>query len=203
MSTAEIRPTPRKRTRDPNRAAKILAAARQLFYERGFHAVSVDEIGEAAGATGAAIYRYFANKEEILSTLFDEAQDRYLVVLPPDGDDPVADLRELVGAHLAITLEERELGSIWAHEHRALSGEYQRRLRRRTRQYVDRWVDALRRVFPERSDADLRAAANAAIGTTTMMISSPGRKITAREAAIVKQMVIAGLLSLAEPTTDD
>ncbi|MCW3040419.1 MAG: TetR/AcrR family transcriptional regulator, partial [Solirubrobacterales bacterium] len=74
MSTAEVRGDgagPRtRRARDPDRGSKILAAALRLFHERGFHAVSVDEIGEAAGATGAAIYRHFTGKEEILATLF-------------------------------------------------------------------------------------------------------------------------------------
>jgi AcrR family transcriptional regulator len=186
----------RKRTRDPNRGARILDAARVLFYERGFHAVAVDEIGEAAGATGAAIYRYFANKEEILSTLFDEAQDKYLVAIPERRDDPLEEVRDLVTRHLDITLEQRELGSIWAHEHRALSPEHARRINRRSLEYLRQWVDILRRAFPERSDEDLMAAAGAAIGTTTSMISRPGRPISDRETEIVREMIIAGLLSL-------
>jgi len=191
---------PRKRTRDPNRAAKVLAAARQLFYERGFHGVSVDEIGEAAGATGAALYRYFSSKEEVLSTLFDDAQDRYLVAIPDVSEDPVADLRILVERHLAITLEQRELGSIWAHEHRALSAEHARRLERRSKQYVDQWVACLARVLPERPIGDLYAAAGAAIGTTTSLVARPGREVSEHEQALVHRMIIAGLLALSEPT---
>lgn len=192
----------RKRTRDPDRAAKVLAAARRLFYERGFHAVTVDEIGEAAGATGAALYRYFASKEELLSTLFDEAQDRMLVAIPDATDDPLEDVRTLVDRNLRITLEQRELGSIWAHEHRALSPEHTRRLDRRSRQFVDQWVVCLGRAFPDRSDVDLYVAATAAIGTTTSLVARPGRVVPVREQAIVRQMIVAGLMSLAEPTSD-
>jgi len=192
--------TPKKRTRDPNRAAKVLAAARQLFYERGFHAVSVDEIGEAAGATGAALYRYFSSKEEVLSTLFDEAQDRYLVAIPDPSDDPAEDVRILVERHLAITLEQRELGSIWAHEHRALSAEHARRLERRSKQYIDQWVACLGRALPDRPTGDLYAAAGAAIGTTTSLVARPGREVSAREQQLVQQMIVAGLLALVDPT---
>jgi AcrR family transcriptional regulator len=188
----------RKRVRDPNRARRILDAALALFYERGFHAVSVDEIGEAAGATGAAIYRYFSGKEEILATLFDEAQDRYLVAVPEPSDDPLQDVRELVARHLAITFEQRELGSIWANEHRALSPEHARRVNRRSRKYLDEWVEILGRAFPERRQDELLTAADAAIGTTTSMISRPGRPIRDSETALVRQMVIAGLMSLGE-----
>jgi AcrR family transcriptional regulator len=188
----------KKRIRDPNRARRILDAALSLFYERGFHAVSVDEIGEAAGATGAAIYRYFSGKEEILATLFDEAQDRYLVAVPEQTDDPLEDVRELVTRHLAITFEQRELGSIWAHEHRALSAEHGRRVHRRSRKYLGEWVEILGRAFPARTEDELLTAADAAIGTTTSLISRPGRPISDSQTALVRQMIIAGLLSLGE-----
>lgn len=191
---------PKKRTRDPNRGRKILDAARELFYERGFHAVAVDEIGEAAGATGAAIYRYFTNKEEILSTLFDEAQDRYLVAIPDEQDDPIAELEELVRRHLEITLAQREMASIWAHEHRSLTGEHERRVNRRTREYLNQWVAILKRAFPHRDERDLMFAAVAATGTTTSLISRPGRAISDRETEIVRQLIVAGLMSLAEPS---
>lgn len=188
-----------RRARDPDRGAKILAAASRLFLERSFNAVSVDEIGEAAGATGAAIYRHFASKEEILSTLFDEALDQYLVAIPnarPHPADPVADLEALVHRHVAFTIAHRELASLWAHEHRTLTGDYLRRINRRTRQYVDRWVDVLRRVFPDRQDDDLYAGTLAAIGTTNSLSAGPSGPLGERQQAIVCQMLMASLLSL-------
>lgn len=196
-STGGERPK-RGRRRDPDRGTKILAAARTLFYERGFHAVSVDEIGEAAGATGAAIYRHFSSKEEILSTLFDEALDQYLVAIPEPDEDPRVELEALVRNHVAFTIEHRELAYIWAFEDRALEGEYQRRLERRSRQHIDRWLVVMRRAFPERPDEDLLSATLAAIGTASAVVARPGREITAREAAIVCQMLIAGMLTLGE-----
>jgi len=189
----------KRRRRDPDRGAKILAAARTLFYERGFHAVSVDEIGEAAGATGAAIYRHFSGKEEILSTLFDEALDQYLVAIPDPDPDPLVELEALVRNHVAFTLDHRELACIWAFEDRALTGEYKRRLERRSRQHIDRWIKVMRRAFPERADEDLLSAAEAAIGTASAVVSRPGREISERESAIVCQMLIAGLQTLGEP----
>ncbi len=37
----------------------ILKAAKDLFYERSFAAVGVDEIGQRAGVTGPMIYSHF------------------------------------------------------------------------------------------------------------------------------------------------
>lgn len=195
---SSVEPGPRrKRTRDPDRGPKILAAAQRLFYERGFHAVSVDEIGEAAGATGAAIYRHFSNKDEILVTLFDAAQDRYLLAIPDRGGDPLRELDELVERHLRITLENRELATIWAHETRTLSLPDSRRLNRRTRQYLDSWVGCLRRAFPHRSDRELLAAANAAIATTLSLATQQDHRPSEQETDTVLRIVCTGLRSLA------
>jgi AcrR family transcriptional regulator len=188
-----------KRIRDPQRPQRILKAAAELFYERGFHAVSVDEIGERAGATGAAIYRHFSGKEEILSTLFDEAIDRYLLSVPDRNDDPFEELDALIDRHLTLTIEHRELASIWAREERALSEEYLRRLVRRERQYFDRWVHCLERCFPEREPPDLMVAAGVAINTMTSLASRPGSHVPDQhEIELIKAMVGAALRSLAE-----
>ncbi|HVV29276.1 MAG TPA: TetR/AcrR family transcriptional regulator [Mycobacteriales bacterium] len=44
---------------------EILAAARTLFDQRGYHATTVEAIGAAAGRSGASVYQYFANKNEL------------------------------------------------------------------------------------------------------------------------------------------
>jgi AcrR family transcriptional regulator len=170
-----------------------------LFYERGFHAVTVDEIGEAVDATGAAIYRHFSSKEEILATLFDEALDRYLLALPDAREDPLEELDELIDRNLRMTLEQRELASIWAREDRALSSTYLRRLHRRERQYVERWVDCLSRCFPHRSQDELTAAARAAIGTIVALATRPDvPALDDPEVAVVRAFVTAGFTALAE-----
>jgi AcrR family transcriptional regulator len=55
--------TPERRM-ERTRAA-LIASARHAFATRGFEGASLDEIAEAAGYTRGAIYRHFANKEEL------------------------------------------------------------------------------------------------------------------------------------------
>ncbi|HEX7522347.1 MAG TPA: TetR/AcrR family transcriptional regulator [Acidimicrobiia bacterium] len=43
----------------------IVDAARGLFEAKGFHATSVEDIAEAAGTSRAALYQYFASKEQL------------------------------------------------------------------------------------------------------------------------------------------
>ena len=52
--------------RPSNRRELILDAAVELFHRRGYHATSVDDIGQAVDVSGPAIYRHFSSKEEIL-----------------------------------------------------------------------------------------------------------------------------------------
>ncbi|MCC5950839.1 MAG: TetR/AcrR family transcriptional regulator [Acidimicrobiia bacterium] len=66
MSDDDTPQTKGERTRQ-----RLLEIAIDRFGERGYRATSVSEIARAAGLTQAAVYAYFANKEE----LFDAAVD--------------------------------------------------------------------------------------------------------------------------------
>jgi AcrR family transcriptional regulator len=146
------------------RDREILRVAQRLFYERGYGAVGVDAIGEEAGVTGPAIYSHFKGKADILAVLFDEAMDRMLELAGEVRHDPRAELDHLARAHARFALENRELLTVYTREDRALSAEANRRFRRRQRAYVDRWVDALELLHPDRPRAELTSVAFAAIG---------------------------------------
>jgi AcrR family transcriptional regulator len=56
--------------------AKILDAAAQLFYERGVHAVGVNEIAARASASKLSLYRYFPSKHKLVADMLREHSDR-------------------------------------------------------------------------------------------------------------------------------
>ncbi len=49
----------------------LVASARDVFAQRGFHAASLEEIAEAAGFTRGAVYSNFENKEELFFAVLD------------------------------------------------------------------------------------------------------------------------------------
>jgi len=59
----------RKRREKENRRSTILKAARKLFLERGFKAVTVDSIAEKAEVSKGSIYLCFESKEEIYTQI--------------------------------------------------------------------------------------------------------------------------------------
>lgn len=147
-----------------DRSEQILRTAMRLFHERGFDGVGVDLIGEKAGVSGPAIYRYFSGKDEILMTLLDEAIDRVLMSTGGQFDDPREELEHLVRGHVQRALEERELMSVWTREHNSISKTYRTRLHARIKRYIDRWVDCLHACYPNQSRDVLTAAVHATHG---------------------------------------
>jgi AcrR family transcriptional regulator len=53
--------------------ARILAAARDLFYRHGIHAVGVDAIAEAGGTNKMTLYRHFKSKDELIAECLRES----------------------------------------------------------------------------------------------------------------------------------
>ncbi|WP_157892110.1 TetR/AcrR family transcriptional regulator [Frankia alni] len=51
---------------------EIIAAARRLFVERGYHGTSVQAVAEATGRSDAAFYQYFRGKLEVFRIFFEE-----------------------------------------------------------------------------------------------------------------------------------
>jgi AcrR family transcriptional regulator len=80
----------------------VLAAAREVFGERGYHAATVEEIAGRCGRTGATVYQYFSGKAEIYRVFVDElgvALLRHARALEPVTPD--ADGRARLGVWLA------------------------------------------------------------------------------------------------------
>ncbi|MFT4123305.1 MAG: helix-turn-helix domain-containing protein [Microbacteriaceae bacterium] len=58
--------------------ARVLAAAAELFAERGIHASSLDDIAQRAGFTKGAVYSNFTSKGHLVASLLDEQVDEQL-----------------------------------------------------------------------------------------------------------------------------
>ena len=60
-----------------------MEAAERLFFERGFGAVSMDELAEAAGVARRTLYNQFASKEEIFREMLGRASAQLEGAFPP------------------------------------------------------------------------------------------------------------------------
>ena len=65
---------------------RLLAAALELVEEEGVEALSMRRLAARVGVSATALYRHFADKDELLQHLVDEANlelGRYLFPAPP------------------------------------------------------------------------------------------------------------------------
>jgi AcrR family transcriptional regulator len=66
------RPAPRRRLPAAERRGRILAAAQEVFAQRGYHGSSLDDIARVSGTSKALIYEHFESKRALHETLITE-----------------------------------------------------------------------------------------------------------------------------------
>ncbi len=83
----------RRRAQSETRA-RILDAARRIYVEQGYDAVSMRGVARQLEFTAQAIYNYFSSKEELFRALAEEGVERLYEAHPVEElADPVANLR--------------------------------------------------------------------------------------------------------------
>jgi len=179
----------------PTRREQILATAAELFAARGFHGVSVAELGAACGISGPALYKHFASKEAMLAemlvsiseTLLTEGRAR--VDAAGSADDAIA---ALVDWHVQFAVTKRALIVVQDREWESLSSEARDRVRTLQRTYVDLWASQLRLRDPALSTATGRAMAHAAFG---LINSTPHNRLLpdAETRRVLASMALAAL----------
>jgi AcrR family transcriptional regulator len=156
-----------KRLRSSARRQELISVAANLFASRGYYPVTVDDIGDAVGLTGPALYRHFSSKEALLVAVFDQVIEQLtdrLRELVSKAPDPASALQAMVRLHVEFAIEQRENVAVWRQEFQNLPETDRWRLRRAQRLYVEEWVHLVHELRPEFSDTEVRAAVHAAIG---------------------------------------
>lgn len=122
------------------RRQEILAVAERLFWQKGFHASSMDDVAEAVGLTKPAIYHYFKSKDDILLEIRQSIMDAMMEltegVLDADGS-PATKLRNILVAHTEMVLRRQRANKIFHEEQDAIADRRDRSIRRSESQYED------------------------------------------------------------------
>ena len=64
-----------------DKRADVMQAALELMAEQGFHGAPMAEIAEKAGVGAGTIYRYFENKDVLITELFRELEQKLMAAL--------------------------------------------------------------------------------------------------------------------------
>src|SRR5688572_10268687 len=150
-----------------SRRQEILTRAAELFAARGFHGVSMADLGAACGISGPALYRYFPSKDALLAEMLVSISEELLRVgrerskAAPSAE---AAVEELVGWHVDFALHNRALIVVQDRDWSSLPADARERVRALQREYVELWVEQLRAVHPELDATRGRAMAHATFG---------------------------------------
>ncbi len=125
---------------------EILAAAVQIFGQKGFHATSMQDIAEAVNLQKASLYHHVSSKQEILVDVLDQALDLFIAnmqavmqsPLPPDDM-----LRQAMQTYMVTILQQRDLASVLLLEHRSLEPELHARHIPRRDRFEGLWRDLI------------------------------------------------------------
>jgi AcrR family transcriptional regulator len=150
-----------------SRRTQILATAAELFAARGFHGVSVSDLGAACGISGPALYKHFASKEAILAEMLVSISEQLL----GEGErrvaastSPAAAVRALVAWHVDFAVRHRALIVVQDRDWESLPDSARENVRDLQRRYVDLWASQLRGLDPTLDLDRSRAVAHVAFG---------------------------------------
>ncbi|MBD3136922.1 TetR/AcrR family transcriptional regulator [Microbispora bryophytorum] len=184
-----------------NRRAEILEAAAGLFAARGFHGVSIEDIGAAVGVSGPALYRHFSGKEALLTEMLLDISERLReqgarLATTADPDTADAALDALLSGHIEFALTHPALIRVHERELDNVPEQARRAVRRLQRLYVEEWVTVLSELHPACPPARLRAATHAVFGLLNSTPRSAGELTPEAMADLLGAMARAALSPL-------
>jgi AcrR family transcriptional regulator len=154
-----------------SRRDQILATAAELFASRGYHGVSVADLGAACGISGPALYKHFESKQAMLAEMLVSISEELLRVgreRVAAAGGPDAAIVALVDWHVDFALRHRPLIVVQDRDWESLPTAARERVRALQREYVDLWATQLRERDAGRGaelgPATARAMAHAAFG---------------------------------------
>ena len=182
------------RPRDSTKA-QVIDRAVELFADRGFTGVGMDEIGAAVGIAGPSIYSHFSSKQVILATVMEEGRQRLMADtdrVREAGGSAGDQLRGLIATYVRLAVGDRSLIRILLSEQDELPDVERREARRVQREYIDLWV-ALRQQLVDEDAVTARIRVQAVLLVVKDVVQTPHlyrRPQLARELELVGEAVL-------------
>jgi AcrR family transcriptional regulator len=187
---------PTWRTAGPaSRREELLTAATRLFRERGYHAVSMEEIGAAAGIAGPSIYRHFSGKADILVAAGYRMADRLHLDAERalrEASDAADALDRLVRSYVDTVLRSDNLMALFTADSIGMAERDARELVRVQRAYVAEWVTLVVELAPAIGEREARIGVHAALTVVNDLTRTP--RLAARPGIAAELAGLAGCL---------
>ena len=150
-------PKPLRARRAPRTTAKskpgtrleeVLQSAANIFFAKGFHATSIEDVARDVGMLKGSLYYYIKSKDDLLFQLLlagIEDGDSYIAQhIDPEGE-PVEQLERAIRAQIDYIIQNKVPFGLFLHEFDSLSGKRQHKVISVMSRYNNRFVELVKR----------------------------------------------------------
>ncbi len=138
--------------RGGGRMTEILESAAQLFYEKGFHGTSIEDVAGEVGMLKGSLYYYIESKEDLLYQLLLEDIRRATGVFDDNTAGTAAPLEKLkrtLGAHIEYIINNRIHVGVFLRESGMLEGKRRHRVAELIRGLRGKYADLVKQCQAE------------------------------------------------------
>jgi TetR/AcrR family transcriptional regulator, cholesterol catabolism regulator len=197
----------------PNRQrlSEVVDAAAQVFYEKGYHAASVQDVANRIGILKGSLYHYITTKADLLYLAIEDQHLKYDQLVEDLSLDKAGSrvvLRRFVDGHVRLITSDVIRSTLFFREFSALPGERWAEIRRHRRAYEQFLRELIERgqldgVF--RRDLEAALATKAVLGMLNWTYTwyNPGAGWTADHIAETLLKMVEASLSGRPPGEPD
>ncbi|MBH3362882.1 TetR family transcriptional regulator [Pseudomonas sp. URMO17WK12:I11] len=124
---------------------EILSSAATLFAEKGFRAITINDVAASLGYTKSVVYYYFKNKNEILWQIFNRMHQCYedTIVGILQEDLPTDEtLKKILWQHALNVMQRKDWTAIYFRDESELEEPQRLLIRKRKREY-DKMIEGV------------------------------------------------------------
>ncbi|MEW6614305.1 MAG: TetR/AcrR family transcriptional regulator [Thermodesulfobacteriota bacterium] len=118
---------------------EIIRASTSLFYEKGYHSTTMNDLAKEVGTTKAALYYYFKGKEELLVRIYEETirdSVEQISEIANSGLSTTEKIREIIRNHIKNFIIKRQpMMKIFFQEEGELPSKIYKSIQRKKRNY--------------------------------------------------------------------
>jgi AcrR family transcriptional regulator len=137
-----------KQSKPATRLEEVLQSAANIFFAKGYHATSIEDVARDVGMLKGSLYYYIKSKDDLLFRLLlagIEDSDAFIARQIDPESDPVEQLERAIRAQIDYIIQNRVQFGLFLHEFDSLSGKRQHKLISVMSRYNSRFVELVRR----------------------------------------------------------
>jgi TetR/AcrR family transcriptional regulator, cholesterol catabolism regulator len=127
-----------QKSKRTNRQAEVTQAAKDIFWQKGYQAASIQDVADKVGVLKGSLYYYIESKEDLLWRIMEDVHLQWHEILDEAlalDVGPIDRIHTFICRHVQWYLDNVKEVSVFFHEWRHLTGDRLKTVRARRREY--------------------------------------------------------------------